>query len=384
MRLDRHVFLMQRYGIVASKTVTKVAPTQLRMQYMRFCSILLWLLMFLAPATAQALSKEEEGNIKVYEELSPGVVNIINTTVSYDFFLNPIPETGTGSGSIIDKKGHILTNYHVVEGSQRLEVTLFDGSKWEAKVAGVDPDNDLAVIGINAPPDRLKPIPLGDSGDLKVGQRVLAIGNPFGLERTLTIGIVSSLGRTMRTSNRRLMRGIIQTDAAINPGNSGGPLLDGDGRIIGVNTAIFSPVGGSVGIGFAVPVNTVKRVIPQLIEKGYVSRPWLGIMGQNIGPQLAKLLKLPSEGILVAEVANGSPAARAGITGGKKVVRVGNLKIIIEGDLIVALDEKPIKTMDDLVENVESRSIGESIEMTVLKDSEKRSVKVLLSEKPPQ
>lgn len=340
----------------------------------------LWIL--LCPAVTQALSPEEEANIRVYERVGPGVVNIISTTVSYDFFFNPIPEKGSGSGSVIDQKGHILTNYHVVEDAQRLDVTLFDGSKWEAKLVGVDPDNDLAVIKINAPVDRLKIVGFGDSGALKVGQKVLAIGNPFGLERTLTVGIVSSLGRTMRAANGRIMRGIIQTDAAINPGNSGGPLLDSEGRMIGVNTAIFSPVGASVGIGFAVPVNVVKRVISQLIEKGYVARPWIGIMGQDIGPELAKLLRLPSEGILVAEVIKGSPADRAGMLGGDRIVRIGNFQVIIGGDLIVGIQGRTIKTMDELIEQIENREIGESIEVSVLRNGKPRTVKVLLAEAP--
>lgn len=349
--------------------------------WLRLLFILVTCVLF-SPVETQALSLEEEANIKVYEGLSPGVVNIINTTVSYDFFFNPIPQSGTGSGSIIDKKGYILTNYHVVENARMLEVTLFDGSKWEARPVGADPSNDLAVIRIDAPAERLKPIPFGDSSSLKVGQKVLAIGNPFGLERTLTVGIISSLGRTMRAANGRLMRGIIQTDAAINPGNSGGPLLDSEGRMVGVNSAIFSPVGASIGIGFAVPVNTVKRVVPQLIEKGRALRPWLGIMGQDINRELAKLLKLPSEGVLIAEVVNGSPADKAGIRGGKRVVRVGNLQIVAGGDMIVAIDGKTIKTMDELVGDIESRRVGESIDVTILRNGKKNTVKVYLSEMP--
>lgn len=343
---------------------------------------LFFLMVIFSPLAAGALSQEEAANIKVYENLSPGVVNIINTTVSYDFFLNPVPEKGTGSGSIIDKKGYILTNNHVVENAQRLEVTLSDGSKWKAKLIGADPSNDLAVIKIDAPSDRLRPIPFGDSGGLKVGQKVLAIGNPFGLERTLTIGIISSLGRTLRASNGRLMRGIIQTDAAINPGNSGGPLLDSDGRMIGVNSAIISPVGASVGIGFAVPANTAKKVVPQLIEKGYVSRPWLGIMGQDINPELAKLLKLPQEGILIAEVVKKSPADKAGIRGGKRAIQIGNLQVITGGDMIVAVNGKPIKGMDELVEDIEQRTIGQSIDVTLLRNGKKTPVKVYFSEMP--
>jgi len=334
------------------------------------------------PLPALALSQEETANIKVYENLGPGVVNIINTTVSYDFFLNPVPEKGTGSGSVIDKRGYILTNNHVVENAQRLDVTLYDGSKWKARLIGTDPSNDLAVIKIDAPPERLRPIPFGDSSSLKVGQKVLAIGNPFGLERTLTVGIVSSLGRTLRAANGRLMRGIIQTDAAINPGNSGGPLLDSDGRMIGVNSAIISPVGASVGIGFAVPVNTVKKVVPQLIEKGYVSRPWLGIMGQDINPELAKLLKLPSSGILIAEVIKKSPADKAGIRGGNRVVQIGNLEVITGGDMIVAINGRPIKSMDELVEDIEQQTIGKAIDVTLLRGGKRITVSVLLTEMP--
>ncbi len=353
-----------------------------RLRLKSFLVQIFCLLVIFYPVVADALSQEEEANIKIYESLSPGVVNIINTTVSYDFFLNPVPEKGTGSGSIIDKKGYILTNYHVVESAQRLEVTLFDSSKWEAKVVGTDPSNDLAVIKIGAPPDKLKPIPFGDSSDLKVGQKVLAIGNPFGLERTLTVGIISSLGRTMRAVDGRLMRGIIQTDAAINPGNSGGPLLDSNGRIIGVNSAIFSPVGANIGIGFAVPGNTVKKAVPQLIEKGYVSKPWVGITGQDISPELARLLKLPSGGILIAEVVKGGPAERAGIRGARRIVTIGNLQVAIGGDLIIAIDGRTIKTMDDLTEVIESKSPGDTVKVTLFRDDKKKVVDILLTERP--
>jgi len=336
------------------------------------------------PFQVNALSPDEDINVKIYQEMSPGVVNITTTVVSYDFFFNPIPESGTGSGSVIDKKGHILTNYHVVEGARKLEVTLFDGTKWEAKLIGADPGNDIAVIRINAPSEKLRPIPLGDSSNLKVGQKAIAIGNPFGLERTLTVGIVSSVGRTLRAVNGRLMRGIIQTDAAVNPGNSGGPLLDSSGRMIGITTAIFSPVGANIGIGFAIPVNTAKKIVPQLIEKGRVSRPWLGITGQDINADMASLLKLPSSGILVAKVEKGSPAEKAGIKGGKDAVMIGNLRIIVGGDLIVAIDGKPIKNMDQVVEEIESKEIGQSIELTVVRDRKQRIVKVKLAEMPVQ
>ena len=336
----------------------------------------------LFPFYVFALSPDEDQNIKIYGEMSPGVVNITTTTIAYDFFFNPIPESGSGSGSVIDKKGHILTNYHVVENAKKLEVTLFDGSKWKASFVGADPSNDIAIIKIKAPSDKLKPIPFGNSTALRVGQKVLAIGNPFGLERTLTVGIISSLGRTMRAVNGRLMRGIIQTDAAVNPGNSGGPLLDSSGRMIGVTSAIFSPVGANIGIGFAVPADTVKKVIPQLIEKGHVARAWLGIAGQDINAELAGLLKLPSSGVLVARVEKGSPASKAGIKGGINVVIIGNLQIITGGDLITTIDGKAIKDMDYLIEEIESKAIGQSIELGIIRDKKQMTIRVNLSKMP--
>lgn len=346
--------------------------------------IIAMMILTIFPQSISALTLDEEVNIKIYQEMSSGVVNITTTTISYDFFFNPIPESGTGSGSVLDKKGHILTNYHVVENARKLEVTLFDGSKWEAKLIGADPSNDLAVIKIKAPQEKLKPIPFGDSSNLKVGQKAIAIGNPFGLERTLTVGIVSSLGRTLRAVNGRLMRGIIQTDAAVNPGNSGGPLLDSSGKMIGITTAIFSPVGANIGIGFAIPVNTAKKIVPQLIDKGRVSRPWLGITGQDINADMANLLKLPSAGILVAKVEKGSPADKAGIRGGKDYVMIGNLRIIIGGDMIVAINGRAIKNMDQVVEEIESMSIGQSVELTIIRDKKSKVVRVTLAEMPVQ
>jgi putative serine protease PepD len=206
--------------------------------------------------------------ISLSEKVADGVVNVTSTAVQLDFFFNAFPTQGSGSGSIIDTKGHILTNYHVVANAQKLEVTLADGSKWPAKLIGSDPDNDLVVIKIDPPKEKLKVIPMGDSKSLRIGQKVLAIGNPFGLQRTLTTGIISSLGRTIRSEAGTLIEDVIQTDAAINPGNSGGPLLNSEGEIVGINSAIISPTGGNVGIGFAIPVNTAKRVVPELVSKG--------------------------------------------------------------------------------------------------------------------
>ncbi len=331
-----------------------------------------------------ALTPDEETNIRIYKRISPGVVNITTTVVNYDFFLNPVPEQGTGSGSIISKEGYILTNFHVIEGAQLLEVTLSDGSKWEARVVGTDPDDDIAVIQIDAPPERLTVIPLGDSNGIEVGQRVLAIGNPFGLQGTLTTGVISSLGRTMRARNGKLMKEIIQTDASINPGNSGGPLLNTDGEMIGMNSAIFSPVNANIGIGFAIPVNIAKRVIPELISKGYVSHPWLGIIGEDITPDLARILGLKSPGILVANVIPGSPADMAGLIGGLERVQIGNFLLTIGGDLIVAFQGKRVNTMDELLDLIESSRVGERVQLTILRNNRLMRVSVVLGERPRQ
>jgi putative serine protease PepD len=215
---------------------------------------------------AEAITQDEANNIEVYQRVSPGVVNIVSVVVKYDFFYNPIPQKGTGSGAVIDVKGYIITNSHVIQNAQSLEVTLADGSKWPAVLIGSDPDNDLAVIMIKAPPEKISVITMGDSSNLQVGQKVLAIGNPFGLGQTLTTGVISSLGRNIRVGTGSIIRNLIQTDAAINPGNSGGPLLNSKGEMIGLNTAILSPTGANVGVGFAIPVDTVKDVTPRLIS----------------------------------------------------------------------------------------------------------------------
>jgi putative serine protease PepD len=346
-------------------------------------AIFFFLLGILGLEEGGALTDDEKTNIAIYQKASPSVVNVISTVITRDFFLNPIPREGSGSGSIIDNRGHILTNNHVIRDAQKLEVTLSDGSKWAATLVGTDPDNDLAVLKINAPPEKLKSLPLSDSRKLQVGQKVLAIGNPFGLGLTLTTGIISSLGRTIRSEVGTMIEDVIQTDASINPGNSGGPLLNSEGEMIGINTAIISPTGGSVGIGFAIPVNTAKRIIPQLISKGYVSYAYLGASVQPVIPELAKALGLKVEkGAMVIEATPGGPADKAGLKGGSRQVQVGNFLLIVGGDVITQIDQVEITDADDLIKHLRERKPGETINLTVLRDGKFRDIKVTLKERP--
>lgn len=331
---------------------------------------------------AGAYTAEEETNIRIYNDYSPSVVNIVSTTVSFDLLFNPVPSQGAGSGVVVDDEGHIVTNFHVVDGARSLDVTLFDGSRYRAEVVGLDPGDDLAVIKIDAPASRLHPVRLGDSSGLKVGQKVFAIGNPFGLEKTLTVGIVSSVGRTLRASNGKLISGVIQTDAAINPGNSGGPLLNTDGEMIGVNSAIFTPTGGNVGIGFAIPSNTVARVLPDLLDKGFVSRAWLGISAQKIAAEDAAILKLPSSGILVAEVYRDSPAHKAGIRGATATFRAGNLIYAAGGDLLTAINGRAIRSMDEFNQIMDTFKPGDVVRLTLVRDGRTIVMDVTLEEMP--
>jgi S1-C subfamily serine protease len=348
-----------------------------------FIGLLILLLTLLSVGQAFSITEDEKNNIAVYEKVADGVVNVTSTAIQMDFFFNAFPTQGSGSGSIIDTKGHILTNHHVVANAQKLEVTLADGSKWPAKLIGSDPDNDLAVIKIEAPREKLKVVPMGDSKSLRIGQKVLAIGNPFGLQRTLTTGIVSSLGRTIRSEVGTLIEDVIQTDAAINPGNSGGPLLNSDGEIVGINSAIISPSGGSVGIGFAIPVNAAKRVVPELISKGFVTYPYIGATIQSLIPEMAKYLKLKIErGAMISEVVKGGPADKAGLKGGNQKVQVGNMIVLVGGDIVVKADQKEVKTNDELIHYIREKKPGDTILLKVFRKGNFEDVKVTLGERP--
>ena len=332
--------------------------------------------------TGQVVS-DEENNIQIYERLNEAVVNITSVTFEYNWFLEPIPREGTGSGSIIDQRGHVLTNYHVIKGAEELFITLADGSSHEGQVVGVDPENDLAIIKFEPNGRGLTIIPFGNSGQLKVGQKVLAIGNPFALDRTLTTGIVSGLGRPVKTDSGIVIREMIQTDASINPGNSGGPLLNSRGEMIGVNTMIFSPSGGSVGIGFTVPIDTARRIIPDLIRYGRVNRGWIDIIPVQLFPALVRYARLPvSKGILISKVDAGSTAEKAGLRGGSNAVRYGRSIIYLGGDIIIEVDRLEITSLYDLLGALEDNKPGEMVEVKVLRGRKEINLQVKLSKRP--
>lgn len=309
------------------------------------------------------LSPDEEVNIRIYESLSRAVVNVTSTRLALNFWMQAVPRQGAGSGFLIDRQGHILTNHHVIEKAELLEVTLFDENKYEAEVIGRDPINDIAVLKIDCPADTCLPLRMSPDPNVKVGQKVLAIGNPFGFERTLTTGIISSLGRSLE-SRYGVMDDLIQTDAAINPGNSGGPLLNTRGEVIGINTAIISGTGENVGIGFAVPAKTINRILPDLIEHGKVLRPWFGVQGRALSSRLARALGAPVEaGFLVENVLQGSSADGAGIRGGTQRRFFGNRPIMIGGDILTELDGKKVETGHDILRILEEKRPGDTIEI---------------------
>jgi S1-C subfamily serine protease len=339
----------------------------------------------LAAASPVSLSTDEETNIQVYEKVSPGVVNITSMVLEYDFFFSPVAKEGaTGSGCVLDKEGNVLTNYHVIASAESLEVSLPDHTKYHAKIVGADKQNDLAIIKlVGAPGDRLHPIALGDSQSLKVGQKVLAIGNPLGLQNTLTVGIVSSLGRKIRTEGGDLVENVIQTDAAINPGNSGGPLLNTAGEMIGINTSIFTIGGGNIGIGFAIPANMIRRVADDLIREGRVVRPWVGISGYAVSEDLASALDLPvTSGILVARVERGSSLDGAGIQGANRVAILYNQRVLVGGDIITHVNGNPVTSTEELRLAVEGKKPGDIVQLTIYRGREKLQKSVTLIEAP--
>ncbi len=322
---------------------------------------------------------DEKNNIEVYKQTSPGVVNIIifNQVMRFnpDFFMSPsYKKRGSGSGSVIDKQGHILTNYHVIKNADQLVVTVNNKQFQAELITGIDPENDLAVIKINAPSNLLHPISISESPNLVVGQKVLAIGNPFGLDKTLTTGIISSLGRTIPIPSG-MIENIIQTDAAINPGNSGGPLLNNQGELIGVNTLIKTPNGGSVGIGFAIPSTTVKPVIKDLIEYGEVKRPKMGVTGYPLSqiPGLNTHLKLPiDEGFIVNRVVKGLSADLAGINGFKSLINNRYYeRIPIGGDIIINIDHRVIRNRNDISLALRSKRHGQIVPVTIFRNKNK-------------
>jgi S1-C subfamily serine protease len=335
----------------------------------------------IAPAgiTDPAESTDEQNNIEIYRTLSPGVVNIHSTSYARDFFGFVEPQEGSGSGSILDQEGHILTNYHVIEGAQTLGVSFGGQKNYAAKVVGRDPDTDLAVIKLlEIPREGLTVVPLGDSDKLVVGQKVLAIGNPFGLDRTLTTGVISGLQRPIRARNNRQIEGAIQTDASINPGNSGGPLLDSRGRMIGINSQILSPSGGSAGVGFAVPVNIAKRIVPQLIRSGQVVRPKLGITSRNV-EAFRNQVELPvSDGVMIYQIAPGGAAANAGLRG---LTQTENGEVEL-GDIIVAIDGAKVGNADDLFRLLDKHQVGDTVRVDVVRNGRRTTVPVRLTEGP--
>lgn len=330
-------------------------------------------------------TQDELQNINVYEACNEAVVNINTKVTAYDWFLEPyVQDGGSGSGSIIDKRGYILTNVHVIQGATKIYVSLFDGTQYEAEVVGQDLDSDLAVIKFDPPSGmELKTISFGDSTALKVGQRVIAIGNPFGLERTMTTGIVSGLGRPIQNSNNRIIRDMIQTDAAINPGNSGGPLLDANGKMIGINTMIKSSSGSSAGVGFAVPSETAIRVVADLIKYGKVQRGSIDATIVQLSRRIAQYANLDvASGILISEVTKGGNAEKAGLRGGTEAAYYGSRRdiIYIGGDVITKIDNIAITSIADYYSALESKRPGDVVTVVVRRNRKDVTLKITLSE----
>jgi S1-C subfamily serine protease len=329
-----------------------------------------------------ALTDDESINVRVYRQASPAVANILTKATEYDFFNDPVPIEGAGSGFVIDEKGYILTNFHVVQEAQSIEVVLGDQTRYPGKFVGADQRNDVALVKIDPKGKRLVALPLGDSASLQVGQKVLAIGNPFGFQSTLTTGVVSALGRNVQTSQTTLIDEAIQTDAAINRGNSGGPLINSRGEVIGINSAIFTPSGTTAGIGFAIPINTAKRIAQDLITDGRVHMAYIGVQTIPVAGYLAQALDLPvEEGLLVESAAKGGPAAAAGVRGGDRVAQAGMQRIAIGGDVIVAVDDAKVANTMDLNIILNRKRPGDTVKLTVYRGGKKMEIPVKLGER---
>jgi len=329
-------------------------------------------------APNEPLDGEEQNNISVYKKNIPSVVNVTSRAMTFDFFYGLVPQDGQGSGFVIDKEGHILTNYHVIADARQVEVTMHNRKKYRATVVGTDPSHDLAIIKIKAPD--LVPAIMGDSRNLQVGQKVYAIGNPFGLSGTMTRGIVSSI-RPVREPNGAMIDEAIQTDAAINPGNSGGPLMNWHGEVIGINTMILSNANQSAGIGFAIPINTAKAVLNDLMTLGRVRRPALGVRTIPISAELADQIGLPVDyGLLIIGIVPGGSADQAGMRAGTERAYLGNIPIMLGGDLIVAIDDQKVEDQQDLTQMMDNHRAGDTVKVTIYRGKKKMEVTVSLGE----
>lgn len=377
-RLTARQILMIALAAAVMSAVTVLGIQQLSNHWQPFGSALT----VAQPAniTDPSLATDEQNNIEVYKSVAPGVVYIQSTTTVRDFFgMFSTEREGAGSGSVIDDQGDILTNYHVIANSEKLTVSFGTGKNYPARVVGADPDTDLAVVRLQQTPrEALTIVPLGDSDKLIVGQKVLAIGNPFGLDRTLTTGVISGLQRPIRAQNGRQIEGAIQTDASINPGNSGGPLLDSHGRMIGINSQIESPSGASAGVGFAIPVNIAKRIVPELVRNGSVQRPKLGITPRDV-ESLGRQVDLPvTDGVLIMYTQPGGPAANAGLRG---LVQTEDGDVEL-GDIIVAIDGQKVADNDDLYKILDKHQIGDTVNVEIIRRGRRTTVPVRLTELP--
>jgi S1-C subfamily serine protease len=334
----------------------------------------------------RTFTNEEQMAINIYKDLSPSVVNITfykTEYIRYFFDLYPEKSEGQGSGAIIDESGYIVTNYHVVGNADKLSVALAQGEQdYEAQIIGIDPENDLAVIKIKNPNKKFKPIPLGTSKDLKIGQKTFAIGNPYGLDRTLTSGLISGLGRPVKTEQGTLIEGAIQTDASINPGNSGGPLIDSSGKMIGITSMIISPSGGSIGLGFAIPIDTVRDVVDELLKYGYVKRGWIDATFLQVTPAISRELGYSTNyGLMVMTVAKGGEAYRSGLRGGNEKAVYNNKVIYVGGEIIVGIDNTKINDYSSLVMVLKNKKPGETVSMEYFKGNRKYTAQIKLIDK---